>query len=153
MSAELKIKLENKTYTKQELIESALKQLNLLEDGDYKYLPDDTDNFHTDYSFQKVKVCDPDLQNFEVPLLLVAIDIVNPFTNTIHMNNLEELIKRCNDYNCYDKVGDWFYDIEGVLNGEPEPDNFTDYVVEWLNYIDGLKRTKQVIGFTLELSK
>jgi len=80
---------------------------------------------------------------------IVALDIVNPFTKTIKINGLKELAKRCNDYNCYDKVGHWFYTVEAVLNGEPEPENFVDYIVEWMNHIDGLRNTKKVINFTL----
>lgn len=84
---------------------------------------------------------------------LVALDIINPFTKTIKMDGLKELVKRCNDYNCYDKVGTWFYTVEDVLNGTPAPTSFTDYVLEWLNYIDGLSGTKKTLNFTLDLSK
>jgi len=84
---------------------------------------------------------------------LVALDIVNPFTKEIKFEGLRELVKRCNDYNCYNKVGFNFYTIEGILEGkEPMMENFTDYVVDWLNHIDGLRQTKKNIGFTLDLS-
>ena len=84
---------------------------------------------------------------------LVALDIVNPFTRKVKFEGLRELVKRCNDNNCYDKVGTNFYIIEDILEGrEPIMEDFTDYVVQWLNHIDGLRQTKKNIGFTLDLS-
>jgi hypothetical protein len=83
---------------------------------------------------------------------LVALDIINPFSKTLKMDGLKELVERCNNYSCYDKVGHWFYNVEAVLNGEPEPKNFVDYVYEWLVYIDSLRNTKKTINFTLDLS-
>lgn len=86
--------------------------------------------------------------------LLVACDIVNPFTKNIKMLGLKEIIKRCNDCNCYDKVGEWFYTIEKTIqNNETFDQEFVNYVVEWLNYLDSLKGTKKTINFTLDLSK
>jgi len=85
---------------------------------------------------------------------LLALDIVNPFTKEIKTDGINELIRRCNEYNCYDKVGYWFYTIEDIMNGDmSRPDNFSDYVVEWLNHIDSLKYTKKTLNFRLELFK
>ena len=84
---------------------------------------------------------------------LVALDIVNPFNNSIKSEGLKELIRRVNETNSYDKVGKWFYRIEDVVNGkEPRGKDFTEYVVEWLNHLNGLRQTKKNLNFTLDLS-
>jgi len=46
------IKIEEKEYSKEELIKEVLSELEKLPDGKYEYLPIDPDNFHTKFSFQ-----------------------------------------------------------------------------------------------------
>ena len=53
-NAKLKVFIEDKKYTKSELINAVMNELNNLEEGIYVYTPDDMDNFYTDYSFKKV---------------------------------------------------------------------------------------------------
>jgi len=82
--------------------------------------------------------------------VIVALDIVNPFNKTVKMDGLKKLINRINAYNCYDKVGEQFYELERCVENDIIP--LTDYVVGWLNHLDSLKGTKKVINFKLDLS-
>jgi hypothetical protein len=81
---------------------------------------------------------------------LYAMDIVNPFTKTIKVDGLKQLVTRVNDTACYDKVGHEFYKIEESLNKNGLPD--TDLVVVWLNHLDGLKFTRETVAFRLDAS-
>jgi len=49
------IKINDKEYTKEELINEVIKQMECLPEGTYKNTPDDLDNFYTNYSFKKIK--------------------------------------------------------------------------------------------------
>jgi len=49
------IKIEEKEYSKEELIKEVLLELEKLPDGKYEYRPIDPDNFHTKFSFQITK--------------------------------------------------------------------------------------------------
>jgi len=84
---------------------------------------------------------------------LYALDIVNPFTKTVKIDNLTILVNRINEVMAYDKVGSDFYYIEDVINGdEPIGKDFTDLVVKWLNHLNSLRTTKHAIGFDLDKS-
>jgi len=53
--AELTLKIEDKDYTKQELIEEVQKELKKLDEGIYRYTACDFDDFYSKYNFQKVQ--------------------------------------------------------------------------------------------------
>ena len=47
----------------------------------------------------------------EINDILVAIDIVAPFSHKVNIKNLGILLNRINKIHAYDKVGDTFYKI------------------------------------------
>jgi len=52
----LKVKIEDKIYTKTELIKAVTDELEkILNDSKYGYVPEDLDNFYTDYVFKEIK--------------------------------------------------------------------------------------------------
>jgi len=81
---------------------------------------------------------------------IVALDIINPFNKSVKIDGLQKLVDRINEINAYDKVGHWMYEIEDNLRNRVVP--LTDYVYDWLVYIDSLKQTKKNINFVLDLS-
>jgi len=53
-TADFSIKIEDKEYTKKELIEAVVNEMNKqLGEGIYQYSPIDPDNFHTKFKFIK----------------------------------------------------------------------------------------------------
>jgi len=85
--------------------------------------------------------------------ILVALDIVNPFTKKVKLEGLKELIRRIKATGDIDRYGNIVpYIISTIKYSDKFPDDFVDEVVEWLNHIDSLPDTYKVLNFKLDLS-
>jgi len=78
--------------------------------------------------------------------ILVAMDIVKPFSRTVSMENLGILLNRINQVQAYDKVGDVFYEIQRLYNDRAATIP-SDLVVQFLNELASRKSTSESIGF------
>ena len=83
--------------------------------------------------------------------ILVAIDIVGPFSHEVNMENLGVLLNRINQVHAYDKVGDTFYQVQGLYNDRTATIP-SDLVVRFLNELASRKSTSKSVRFRLDLS-
>ena len=89
-------------------------------------------------------------KHIEVNDILVAIDIVKPFSRTVNIKNLGILLNRINKIHAYDKVGDAFYKIQELYNKNAVMPS--DLVVQFLNELASRKSTSESVRFKLDLS-
>ena len=82
--------------------------------------------------------------------ILVAIDIIGPFSHKVNMKNLEILLNRINKIHAYDKVGDTFYKVQELYNKNAVIPS--DLVVQFLNELASRKSTSESVRFKLDLS-
>ena len=140
----LKLKIEDKIYTKEELLKEISVKIDEKFKGNLtiKYQPINPDDFHTDYDFLPFR---------EEKKLLIAKDIVDPFRKSIIEDNFKELLKRIEDNACFDKVGSNYYKVLKIdLNNYEKKD--VDLIVNFLNDIDFKQSTRETLNFKLDLS-
>jgi len=82
---------------------------------------------------------------------IVAMDIVNPFSKTLNIEKLEELLERITSEACLDKVGETVYKLTKNMRDYNRED--VDNVVTFLNDLNQRKSTSQTVGFKLDLSE
>ena len=90
-------------------------------------------------------------KHIEVNDILVAIDIVKPFSRTVNIENLGILLNRINQVHAYDKVGDTFYEVQRLYNDSTATIP-SDLVAQFLNELASRKSTSKSVGFRLALS-
>ena len=83
--------------------------------------------------------------------ILVAIDIVGPFSHKVNKENLGVLLNRINQVHAYDKVGDTFYEVQRLYNDRTATIP-SDLVVQFLNELASRKSTSESVRFKLDLS-
>jgi len=86
----------------------------------------------------------------EINDILVAIDIVGPFSYKVNMKNLGILLNRINQVQAYDKAGDTFYKVQELYNKNAVIPS--DLVVQFLNELASRKSTSKSVKFRLDLS-
>ena len=86
----------------------------------------------------------------EINDILVAIDIIGPFSHKVNIKNLGILLNRINKIHAYDKVGDTFYKVQELYNKNAVMPS--DLVVQFLNELASKKSTSKSVRFRLDLS-